>query len=91
MQNDSLMFAYVRKGSLNAREMFKRRVGRRRRNKRLLLIHLNPAGSNQIKPNENTDSQRERQFDQSRLNRVSNYGRVTPHSEKPPGNVASPN
>jgi hypothetical protein len=31
------------------------------------------------------------QFDQSRLNRASNYGRVTPHSEKPPGNVTSPN
>jgi hypothetical protein len=30
------------------------------------------------------------QFDQSRLNRASNYGRVTPHSEKPPGNVVSP-
>jgi hypothetical protein len=31
------------------------------------------------------------QFDQSRLNKASSCGRVTPHSEKPPGNVVSPN
>lgn len=31
-----------------------------------------------------------RRFDQSRLNRASNHGRVTPHGKNSPGDVASP-